>query len=151
LATWTVWVAPKTLKPAEAAEIVGMSEAELRDVNRIPPSMLVQAGSSLVVPRPEQTLVDVPGHLAENGHLALAPDTHGFRRVTFRAGRHGDSVPAVAQRYRVPAEHVAMWNHVGVDAKFRGGQNIVVMVAAKAPQSRKVAASTKPPNLAAKR
>ena len=61
LATWTVWVAPKTLKPAEAAELVGMSEAELRDVNRIPPSMLVQAGSSLVVPRPEATLVDVPG------------------------------------------------------------------------------------------
>ena len=152
LATWTVWVAPKTLKPAEAAEIVGMSEAELRDVNRIPPSMLVQAGSSLVVPRPEQTLVDVPGHLADNGHLALAPDTRGFRRVTFRAPRRGDSVAAVAHRYNVPAEHVAMWNHVGVDASFRGGQNIVVMVAAKPASTRKVAASaSKPANLAAKR
>jgi len=152
LATWTVWVAPKTLKPAEAAEMVGMSEAELRDINRIPPSMLVQAGSSLVVPRPEQTLVDVPGHLAENGHLALAPDTRGFRRVTFRAPRRGDSVAAVAHRYNVPAEHVAMWNHVGVDASFRGGQNIVVMVAAKPAPTRKVAASpSKPANLAAKR
>lgn len=150
MATWTVWVAPKTLKPAEAAELVGMSEAELRDVNRIPPSMLVQTGSSLVVPRPEQTLVDVPEHLAENGHLALAPDTRGFRRVTFRAGRRGDSVSAVARRYRVPAEHVAMWNHVGVDATFRGGQNIVVMVAAKPAPNRKVAASSKPANLAAK-
>ncbi len=138
LATWTVWVAPKTLKPAEAAELVGMSEAELRDVNRIPPSMLVQAGSSLVVPRDEESLVDVPEHLAENGHLALAPDTRGFRRVTFRAHRRGDSVAAVAQRYHVPAEHVAMWNHVGVDAKFRSGQNIVVMVAAKpAPAARR--------------
>jgi len=151
LATWTVWVAPKTLKPSEAAELVGMSEAELRDVNRIPPSMLVQAGSSLVVPRPEATLVDVPGHLADNGHLALAPDTRGYRRVTFRAPRRGDSVAAVAQRYRVPAEHVAMWNHVGVDAKFRGGQNIVVMVAAKPAPSRKVASSANKANLAAKR
>jgi len=152
LATWTVWVAPKTLKPAEAAELVGMSEAELRDVNRIPPSMLVQAGSSLVVPRPEETLVDVPEHLAENGHLALAPDTRGFRRVTFRASRRGDSVAAVARRYHVPVEHVAMWNHVGVDAKFRRGQNIVVMVAAKPAPSRKVGASaSKPANLSAKR
>lgn len=152
LATWTVWVAPRTLKPAEAAEMVGMSEAELRDVNRIPPSMLVQAGSSLVVPRPEATLVDVPGHLADNGHLALSPDTRGFRRVTFRAHRRGDSVAAVAQRYHVPPEHVAMWNHVGVDATFRGGQNIVVMVAAKPTPTRKVAATaSKPANLAAKR
>jgi membrane-bound lytic murein transglycosylase D len=152
LATWTVWVAPKTLKPAEAAEMVGMSEAEMRDVNRIPPSMLVQAGSSLVVPRAEQTLRDVPGHLAENGHLALAPDTRGFRRVTFRAARRGDSVAAVAQRYRALPEHVAAWNHVGVDAKFRGGQNIVVMVPAKAPQARKAAASTgKPARVASKR
>jgi len=93
----------------------------------------------------------VPGHLADNGHLALAPDTRGYRRVTFRAPRRGDSVAAVAQRYRVPAEHVAMWNHVGVDAKFRGGQNIVVMVAAKPAPSRKVASSANKANLAAKR
>jgi len=152
LATWTVWVAPKTLKPAEAAEMVGMSEAEMRDVNRIPPSMLVQVGSSLVVPRAEQTLRDVPEHLAENGHLALAPDTHGFRRVTFRASRRGDSVAAVAQRYRAPPEHVALWNHVGIDARFRGGQNIVVMVPAKPAPSRKVAASAgKPARVTAKR
>ncbi|HSW23721.1 MAG TPA: LysM domain-containing protein, partial [Burkholderiaceae bacterium] len=117
-----------------------------------PPSMLVQAGSSLVVPRDEESLVDVPEHLAENGHLALAPDTRGFRRVTFRAHRRGDSVAAVAQRYHVPAEHVAMWNHVGVDAKFRSGQNIVVMVAAKPAPGRKAAASAgKAANLAAKR
>jgi membrane-bound lytic murein transglycosylase D len=152
LASWTVWVAPRTLKPSEAADLVGMSEAELRDVNRIPPSMLVQAGSSLVVPRPEQSMLDVPGHLAENGHLALTPDTRGFRRVTFRAPRRGDSVAAVAQRYHVPPEHVAAWNHVSVDASFRSGQNIVVMVTAKPVPSRRLAASTgKPANMAAKR
>jgi peptidoglycan lytic transglycosylase D len=150
LATWTVWVAPKTLKPAEVAELVGMSEAELSDVNRIPPRMLVQAGSSLVVPRPEESEVDVPEHLAENGHLALAPDTRGFRRVTFRAGRRGDSVAGVARRYHVPAEHVALWNHGSVDAKFRRGQNIVVMVAARPSHGRKVATSNKPASLAAK-
>jgi len=70
---------------AEAAELVGMSEAELRDVNRIPPSMLVQAGSALVVPRPEERLHDVPEHLAENGILTLASDTRGLRRVQRRS------------------------------------------------------------------
>jgi membrane-bound lytic murein transglycosylase D len=151
LATWTVWVAPRTLKPAEVAELVGMEEAELRDINRIPPSMLVQAGSSLVVPRPEETLRDVPEHLAENGHLALAPDTRGFRRVSFRVGRRGDSVAAVATRYRISPEHVAAWNRVGVGATFRAGQNIVVMVPAKVPSARKAAGSaTKNPRVSAK-
>ena len=84
-----------------------------------------------------------------DGHLALAPDTRGFRRVTFRAPRRGDSVGAVAQRYHVPAEHVALWNHVGVDATFRGGQNIVVMVAVKPAPSRKATTSAgKTSNLA---
>jgi membrane-bound lytic murein transglycosylase D len=154
LATWTVWVAPKTLKPAEAADLVGMSEAELRDINRIPPSMLVQAGSSLVVPRSEQRLQDVPEHLAENGHLALAPDGRGMRRVSFRAGRRGDSVSAIAKRYRLSVEQVAHWNQVDIDAKFRAGQNIVVMVPLKSAQSttRKASASPgKAAHVAAKR
>ena len=112
-------MAPKTLKPSEAAELVGMSEAELRDVNRIPPTMLVQAGSALVVPRPEERLHDVPEDLAENGHVTFASDTRGLRRVSFRAGRRGDSVAAIAQRYHVSAELVAHWNRVGVDGKFR--------------------------------
>ncbi|HTP74227.1 MAG TPA: transglycosylase SLT domain-containing protein, partial [Burkholderiaceae bacterium] len=151
LASWTVWVAPRTLKPKEAAEMVGMSEVELRDINRIPPSMLVSAGSSLVVPRSEEA-DDVPEHLAENGHLALAPDTGGHRRVTFRAPRRGDSVAAVARRYHVSPEHVAAWNRVGVDARFRAGQNIVVMVPIKSAPKRKVATSTgRSANLAAKR
>lgn len=128
LASWTVWVAPRTLKPAAAAEMVGMGEAELRDVNRIPPNMLIQTGSVLMVPRPEDREHDVSAKLASSGQLTLAPDGPPARRVTFRAGRRGDSVAAVARRYHVNVEQVAHWNGVAVDAAFRAGQNIVVMV-----------------------
>jgi membrane-bound lytic murein transglycosylase D len=155
LATWTVWVAPRTLRIAEVADLVDMSEAELRDVNRIPPSMLVQAGSALVVPRSEESLHDVPEHLAENGVLTLASDTRGLRRVSFRAGRRGDSVAAIAKRYGVSAELVAHWNRVGVDGRFRRGQNIVVMVPAKkatrTTTRAKVAGSANKPAMARKR
>jgi membrane-bound lytic murein transglycosylase D len=44
LASWTAWVAPTTLKPADAAKRFDMSEAELRAVNAIPPRMLIRAG-----------------------------------------------------------------------------------------------------------
>jgi membrane-bound lytic murein transglycosylase D len=54
-----------------------------------------------------------------------------MRRVTFRAGRRGDTVAAIAKRYRVDDALVAHWNDVEVGASFRSGQNIVVMVPIK--------------------
>lgn len=46
LASWTVWVAPTTMRTADAAKRVGMSEAEFRSVNAIPPRVMIKAGSS---------------------------------------------------------------------------------------------------------
>ncbi len=128
LATWTAWVAPKTLKPAEAAKLVGMPEDELRAVNGIPPRMLVKAGSTLLVPRGPQREADVSEHLAENATMALAPDGPSLRRVSLKAGKR-DSVASVARRYRVSAAQVAQWNGVSAGANFRPGQAIVVYVA----------------------
>jgi membrane-bound lytic murein transglycosylase D len=130
LATWTAWVAPKTLKPAEAAQKVGMSEGELRELNRIPPKMLVKAGSTLLVPRAAHATLDVTEHVAANATMALAPDGPSWRKVVLKAGRKGDSVAAVARRYRVSAAQVAAWNGVHAGASFRPGEAITVMLAA---------------------
>ncbi len=126
LATWTAWVAPKTLKAADAAKRVGMSEAELRAVNRIPPRMLIKAGSTLVVPRSPNNAEDVSVQIADNASIALAPE-QVLRRISFKVGRKGDSVAAVAKRYRVSAAQVAEWNSVSNGARFAPGQTVVVM------------------------
>ena len=135
LATWTAWVAPRTLKPAEAARSLGMSEARLREVNRIPPRMLVRAGSTLLVPRSAYSTHDVAEHIADNATISLAPEARPLRRVQFKAGKQGDSVAAVAKRYRVNAQQVARWNDVPVQARFKPGQTIVVMQAAAAARA----------------
>ena len=127
-ASWTAWVAPKTLKPSEAARLVGMQEDDLREVNHIPPRMLVKAGSTLLVPRSPQREADVSEHLAENATMALAPDGPSLRRVSLKAGKR-DSVASVAKRYRVSATQVAQWNGVSAGSSFRPGQAIVVYVA----------------------
>lgn len=80
LASWTAWVAPKTLKPAEAARLSGMSEASLRQVNRIPPGMLVRAGSTLVVPRTGMRMGDVEERLAQTASLSLTPEAAAKRK-----------------------------------------------------------------------
>ncbi len=131
MATWTAWVAPKTLRAAAVAKEVGMSEARLREVNHIPPRMLVKAGSTLLVPRAETRTADVSEHVADNAVMALAPDVPPLRRLTLRAGHHGDSVRAVASRYRVGVVQVAQWNQVSTGSRFKPGTTIVVYVAQK--------------------
>jgi membrane-bound lytic murein transglycosylase D len=131
LATWTAWVAPTTLHPAEAAKRVGMDEAELREVNKIPPSMLVKAGSTLLVPRAVGSRSDVSPHIADNAVMSLTPDQPPRRRVALRAGKR-DTVASVARRYKVSPSQVADWNKVSTGARFKPGQTIVVYLAQKA-------------------
>ena len=135
LASWTAWKVPKTMRPNEAARQVGMSEAQLREINRIPPRMLVKVGSTLLVPRGEHRQVDVSSAIADNAMMALAPDAPPLRKMSLKAGRK-DSVASIAKRYRVSATQVAQWNRVGAGASFKPGQTVVVYVAAKAGKAK---------------
>ena len=123
-ASWTAWSAPSTMSVAEAARRVGMSEADLRSVNTIPPRMLIKAGSVLIVPRSAKMQDDVASHVADNGQLNLAPE-NVTRRSTVRAGKH-ETVATVARRYRVSPAQVAEWNSVSASAAFAAGQQVVV-------------------------
>jgi membrane-bound lytic murein transglycosylase D len=140
LASWTAWVVPRTMRPTEAAKQVGMSEASLRDINHIPPKMLVKAGSTLLVPRSVQREQDVSEALADNAMMALAPDLPPMRRMSLRAGRR-DTVASIARRYRVTPHQVAQWNRTSASASFQRGQSIVVFVPAGKGGTRLAAAS----------
>ena len=124
LSSWTVWIAPTTMKTADAARRVKMSEADLRYVNNIPTHMIIRAGSTLLVPRPARLEHDVAMRIADNGQLSLTPEM-ALRRIVLRAGKR-DSVATVARRYRLPAAKVAEWNHVGTGASFRHNQEVVI-------------------------
>lgn len=128
LSSWAAWTVPKTMKAADAAKAVGMDEDELREVNDIPPRMLVQAGSTLLVPRNLQRDDDVSERLADNARLALSPDGPALRRVALKIGKGGDSVAAVARRYAVSAQQVAQWNRLSAGARLAPGSTVVVYV-----------------------
>jgi len=129
LASWTVWVAPKNMKVPEAAKKVGMSEDELRSVNKIPPRMLIKAGSALLVPRSTRQDNDVTSKVADNGQLNLAPEVT-LRKQTIKA-RKKDSLASVAKRYRVAIADVAKWNNLSPDSALKSGQKLVLMLPAK--------------------
>jgi membrane-bound lytic murein transglycosylase D len=136
MASWTAWVAPRTMRTAEVARIVGMSEAQLREVNRIPPRMLVKTGSTLLVPRSGARNQDVAEHIADTAMLALAPEPAALRKLSFKAGKKGTTVQAVARQYRTSPVQVAIWNGVTAESTFKPGQTVVVMVPARASVAR---------------
>lgn len=126
LASWTVWLAPMTMHPAEAARRVGMGEAELRSINAIPPRVVIQAGSALLVPRSPQATQDIAVKVADNGQLSLAPEIV-LQRVVLRAKR-GESVASIARKHHVRPDQVAQWNKIPIMANFKPGQQVVLFL-----------------------
>jgi membrane-bound lytic murein transglycosylase D len=137
LASWTAWTAPRTMKIADVARAVGMDEEELREVNAIPPRMLVQSGSTLLVQRGRHRSDDVSERIADSGVLTLSPESPPLRRITLKVGKGGDSVAAVAKRHGVAAHQVAQWNKVAPSARFAAGSTVIVYVTTRASQAAK--------------
>ena len=137
LASWTVWMAPTNMRPADAAKRVGMSESELRNINSIPPRMLIRAGSSLLVPRASSMGTDVAERVADQGQLSLSPE-QVLKRSVVKAGR-GETVASLAKRHRVSPAAVAEWNKVSATAAFKAGQAVVLYLPARTIQTQSAA------------
>lgn len=125
-ASWTVWSVPKTMSPAEAAKRVGMSEADLRRVNDIPPRMLIKGGSALMVARSASMHSNVSSKLADNAQVAFTPETVTKRRTVI--ARKGDNVSSIAKRYKVSAADVADWNDIKTTSSLKRGQKLVLNI-----------------------
>jgi membrane-bound lytic murein transglycosylase D len=141
LASWTVWVASKNMKVPEAAKKVGMSEEDMRSVNKIPPRMLIKAGSALLVPRPSKQEKDVTSKVADNGQLNLAPEVV-LRKQVVKA-RKKDTLASVAKRYKIAAADVAKWNNLSLESALKPGQKLVLMLPGKAGGKNKKAIQRK--------
>jgi len=142
LASWTVWVAPSTLKAAEAAKKVGISEEQLRAINNIPARMLIKAGSTLLVPRGNSSQQDVTESIADRGQVSLAPEMVTVRK-TVRAGK-ADTVATLAKRFNVSAANVAQWNKLAPNAKLKPGQTVALFITLPAGSEAKALAENKP-------
>jgi membrane-bound lytic murein transglycosylase D len=139
LASWTTY----TLRPNETltkvADRVGVSEAHLREANRVPPRYKLAAGSTILIPRDETMEADIaPEKLAAS--FALIPETSGLRRITYRV-RRGDTLHSVARRWRVSTDEIVAWNNLRSTQLF-AGQRLTLTVRAT-PTKRRAARASK--------
>ena len=86
LATWTVWVAPKTLKPAEAARDSGHERGwSCATSTAYHPRCSYKPDPRWWCLARNRRWSTCPGIWRTTGTWRWLPDTRGFRRVTFRA------------------------------------------------------------------
>jgi membrane-bound lytic murein transglycosylase D len=125
LSSWTTVTLAGTEKPASVAQRYGMSEQALRDVNNIPPRMLIKPGSTLVVPKrnPEQQTENISARM-EEAQLNLAPEL--VRRGL--VARKGDSWAKIAKRAGVSIASLRDWNR-GLGAEPKKGARITYYTA----------------------
>ena len=125
MATWTAWAVPGSMKTAEIAKRFNMPESDLRSLNKIPPGMLVRAGSTLLVPRLGVSAEhEVPEHLADKAHLALQPEV--VLHASKVQARKGDSLDSLAKRHHVSATDVAKWNKLPITTALKAGQALTI-------------------------
>ncbi len=118
LSSWTGY----TMKPNETlsqvAARVGVSEAQLREANRVPPRYRLAPGSTILIPRDETMDADIPAELI-NASFGLVPEQSNFKQVTYRV-RRGDTINAVAARWHVQPSDIVAWNNLRSNTLFAG-------------------------------
>jgi membrane-bound lytic murein transglycosylase D len=133
LASWGAVVLANSEKPASVAKRYGISEANLRSINGIPPRMVIKAGSTLVVPRGVQRQADVSMAVADNAMLSMSPEPPPLRRASHKV-RKGESLDSIAKRYHTNLAQLKGWNK-GI-ATAKAGQSLVVYVPNKGKAAR---------------
>ncbi len=136
LSSWTATTLTRAERPALLASRLGISEGELRRINGIPAGVVIQPGSTVVIPKNglQAQAADVAETVAQDAVLHLSPDVQGRNRRLHRV-RPGESLAAIARRYRVSPAAIRQWNADAVIAERpRSGMTLVVYVGAKSPQ-----------------
>jgi len=142
LASWTAYTLQTGDALAKIAERVGLTEAQLREANRIPPRYRPAVGSTILIPRDETMSDDVaPGYITAS--FSLVPESGNLRQVTYRV-RRGDTLDSVARRWHVQADDIVAWNQLHSTALFAGQRLNLTVVRSAATSTHKVAKKTLP-------
>ncbi|RQO33493.1 lytic transglycosylase [Herminiimonas sp. KBW02] len=160
LAKWShalsSWTAHKVTNARERIETIAAkfhtTPQIIREVNNIPPKMVLKAGSTVLVPRTEDSAQkDITQEVADNATLAMAPDVPDTKRINVTVKKK-ETINTLASRYKVTIAQIKSWNNLSHD-KLASGQKLELHVPykaavasnnkSKAAPSKSVAKSTK--------
>lgn len=135
LAKWgralSTWTAHKVTSARERIETIakkfGTTPEVIREVNNIPPRMLVKAGSTVLVPRTEMSSEkDIAPELVDTATLVTVPDVPETRRIYVKVGKR-DTLTSIARRHGVTPSQIMNWNDLKRE-KVAAGQRLELNV-----------------------
>ena len=143
----STWTAHKVSTAREKIETIasrfGTTPEVIREVNNIPPKMVLKAGSTILVPRTETTSDhDIGSDIAENATMAVEPDVPPLRSIFVKVGKR-DSLASIAQRNRVSVAQIKSWNNLAAD-KVKFGQSLQLQVPNRPVVGSKVVRASSP-------
>lgn len=129
LSGWMLYRLEKGETLADVALKSGMTEEELRRVNRIPKGRKVLEGSALLVDANGQMTGDFDLESLEARVKLSAPET---RRVVYRV-RRGDTIYTIALRHGISQRSIRKTNHLKT-SRLKIGQRLVLTIPPRAQQ-----------------
>ncbi len=128
LSTWTAHTVSSARERIETlAARLGTTPELLREVNHIPPKMVLKAGSTILVPKSDIAgQKDIAPEVADTATMAIEPDLPPFRKIFVKVGRR-DSLASIASRNKVTVAQIRTWNGLHQD-KVAVGQKLQLQV-----------------------
>lgn len=123
LSTWQTYLVKAGEKLDQIASKFGIDLAALRTANGIGPRQRVVAGHTLLVPRDKNSTAAVEPLPAEISQPPME-DEGRIVRTTYVV-RHGDSLAAIAHKYKVSVADVKGWNS-GLGNAVKPGQKLAI-------------------------
>jgi membrane-bound lytic murein transglycosylase D len=136
LVSWNMY----TLRPGDKLDRIaatnGISLARLKEVNGIGRRTKVGPGYQLMLPLKGASLEPLPAMFQPPS----APEMRmAVRKVSYTVQR-GDTLPKIAQRYKVSADDLRRWNEIG---RLAAGQHLVIQVKQASPAKSTTSAKKK--------
>ena len=118
--SWTSHTVGNTKERIEViAAKFDTTPAVIREVNHIPPRMLLKAGSTILVPKTEADHGEITAAVADSATMAVVADVPETRRIFVKVGKR-DTLTSIAGRYGVSVSQVKSWNNLRRDSVNRG-------------------------------
>ncbi len=127
LSSWTTHKVIKRERIENISKLFHTSPEMIREVNHIPPKMLIKAGSTLLVPKSASSQdKDIAPEIYDNALMSVERDSPATKRIAVRVGKR-DNLATVAKRYQVSVGQLKMWNKLK-EEKIVAGQSLHIQV-----------------------
>lgn len=138
LSSWTTHTITSAREKIDAiASRFSTTPEVIREANHIPPKMRLRVGSTILVPKSDDTAstaADIAPEVADSATMSIEPDVGEGRTVRYKLGKR-DSLQSVASRHKVSVADLKEWNGLKQD-HVSAGQSLQIRLPSRVARAK---------------